>query len=116
MDRLTSYQISEWEVVDRLDPVGKWRDEFNFARLESLITNIAITFSAKKGTKPKETTPIEFMPDWADEFKQLVKQQSIEDMKEIFKQIASASVKRKQTEDRSKIPPMQFQNRKKEKK
>ena len=92
LKQLTSSQVSEWEAYDRLDPIGKWRDELGFASLSSLIVNIVRTIYAKKGTTPKDSTPTDFMMKWgysAEEQKPEPKQQSVEDMKTIMEGIAS---------------------------
>lgn len=89
MDQLTSEQLSEWEAFDRLDPIGKWRDEFNFAVLDSLIVNIVSRLYAKKGHTPREVSPTEFMPNWSGE-KKIAKRQSVEEMKQALLSIAKS--------------------------
>jgi len=92
LDDLTSSQISEWIAYDRIDPVGKWRDDFRFAYLSSLITNLVIQINGKKGAKLTSTD--DFMFIW-DEVEREEKQgQSTDEMKQIFLSIA-ASKKRK---------------------
>jgi hypothetical protein len=83
LDQLTSKQLSEWEAYDRLDPVGKWRDDFRLAYLSSLLTNLTVSVYGKKGAVM--TNPIDFMLDWdvEGEGKQ-PKQQSVEEMKQIL--------------------------------
>lgn len=111
LDYLTGPQLSEWEAYDTLDPIGKWRDEFSAASLSSLLANIAISTNAKKGTKPKLTTPMDFMPDWANELdkESSKKTQSTEDMKQMLMSLVSSSSKRKV---RSTQPPLQHLKRK----
>ena len=95
MDQLTSRQISEWEAYDRIDPIGTWRDDFRFAKLESLIINIVQQLYAKKGSTPKITTPLDCMTDWSGEGKfQEPKKQSVEDMKSILLGIANVQNKK----------------------
>jgi hypothetical protein len=89
LDQLTSEQLSEWEAFDRLDPIGKWRDEFNFAVLDSLIVNIVSRLYSKKGHTPREVSPTEFMPNWSGE-KKIAKRQSVEDMKAALLSIAKS--------------------------
>jgi hypothetical protein len=89
LDQLTSEQLSEWEAFDRLDPIGKWRDEFNFAVLDSLIVNIVSRLYAKKGHTPREVSPTEFMPNWSGE-KKIAKRQSVEEMKQALFAIAKS--------------------------
>lgn len=82
MDKLTSEQLSEWEAYDKLDPIGKWRDEYMIANLCSLILNVANSIHAKKGHTPKRVDPIDFMPDWLGERKEKEEEkQSLEEMK-----------------------------------
>lgn len=80
MTQLTSRQLSEWEAYDKIDPVGSWREDYRMAYISSLLTNIAISTNAPKGTKM--TSVEEFMPEW-DEKKPKV-EQSVEDMKRIL--------------------------------
>jgi len=88
---LTSEQLTEWEAYDRLDPIGKWRDELGFASLSSLIANIVKQLYPEKGRKPKLTTPMDFMMKWGEveEQKPEPKKQSVEDMRQILMGIAS---------------------------
>jgi hypothetical protein len=110
LDQLTSLQLSEWEAYDKLDPIGTWRDDFRMAYLSSLVTNLTISVNGKKGAKM--TSPIDFLPDWADQrgakviddVKPLAQQ-----IKEIFGAIAKANKKK---EDLSKRPPVKKTNRK----
>ena len=94
MDLLTSRQISEWEAYDKIDPIGTWRDDFRLAKIESLITNIVQQLYAKKGHTPKLTNPLDFMIDWAGERKPVVKQQSVEAMKQALRSIANSQNKK----------------------
>lgn len=107
MDQLTSKQISEWEAYDRIDPIGKWRDDFGVAKLESLIVNIVQQLYAKKGHTPVVTTPIEFMPDWSGDRKETeVKKQSVEEMKSTLMGLAKAQNKKVEREKRNSKPPV----------
>ena len=65
LDKLTAYELAEWEAYDRIDPIGAWRDDFRGAKLESLILNIVNQLFAEKGKKPHVTTALDFMPDWS---------------------------------------------------
>jgi hypothetical protein len=87
---LTSEQLTEWIAYDRLDPIGKWRDELMFASLSSLIVNMAreILHDPKKG-KPEHVNPDEFMIKWGEEGDvPEPKKQSAEEMVQILKSIA----------------------------
>jgi hypothetical protein len=87
LEYLTSAQISEWEAYDKIDPIGKVRDDYWMTYLASLITNLTIQVNGKKGSKL--TSPEEFLPVWAKE-PEGEKRQSVEDMKSILMSIASA--------------------------
>ena len=83
--------MSEWEAYDRLDPIGKWRDDFKLAYLSSLITNIAIRVHGKKGaplTKVKD-----FLLNW-DVTGTKVEVQSVEEQKKLLMSIFGAHNKR----------------------
>jgi len=86
---LTSRQISEWEAYDRLDPIGRWRDEFGMASLQSVITNLAISVHGKKGSKMTEIK--DFMPEWDLTAPKEIKTQSIEDMKKVFQDLVKTN-------------------------
>jgi adenine-specific DNA glycosylase len=90
---LTSAQVTEWEAYDQLDPIGKWRDEYSFAVLDSLIINIVSRLYAKKGHTPKEVLPTEFMPNWSGE-KKIARKQSVEEMKQALMALAKSVSKR----------------------
>jgi hypothetical protein len=85
---LTLKQLQEWEAYDVIDPVGKWRDEFQIASLSSLIVNIVNQLYHKEGETPKVVSTIDFLPDWSGERKIEPKKQSIEEMKRILLGIA----------------------------
>ena len=40
LEQLTSSQVSEWMVYNRLDPIGEWRADYRIAVLCSTIANI----------------------------------------------------------------------------
>jgi hypothetical protein len=67
LEELTSAQISEWEAYDKVDPIGKWRDELSIASLASVIVNLArqIYHDPKKG-KPEYVGPNDFMINWGE--------------------------------------------------
>ena len=90
---LTLTQLQEWEAYNRLDPIGNWRDDFNFASLSTLITNIAIRWGAKKGESPKLVTVSDFMPNWLGEEEPVIKQ-SPQEMKEALLRLAKGQKKR----------------------
>jgi hypothetical protein len=73
LDYLSSRQISEWEAVDKIDPIGKWRDDYNFAALEALIMSVVLQLYGKKGRTHKQLHPADFIPDWAGDGESLKK-------------------------------------------
>lgn len=62
---LTIRQLNEWRAYNELSPIEEWREDYRFASLESLIMNIALTMSSKKGHKPKLTKPLDYLLDWS---------------------------------------------------
>jgi hypothetical protein len=90
LDSLTGVQISEWEAYDRIDPIGEWRDDFRMAKIESLLVNIVNALYHKEHEEPKTTTPMDFMMKWGEDVEEIEpQQQSAEEMKEVFKSIAT---------------------------
>ena len=108
---LTSKQLSEWEVYDRLDPTGEWRDDFRLAYLSSLLTNLTISVYGKQGAKT--TNPMDFMLEW-DLEKREPKKQSREEIKAALKGISDfVNRKAKEKEKKSNLdltnrPPRRF--------
>lgn len=101
MEKLTSSQLAEWYAFDRLDPIGKARDDFRISYLATIVTNLAIAINGKKGTKPKEVK--DFILDW-DSGKEKGTQ-SPEEMKRIFMDIAAMNKKKEEkVRDNKRIP------------
>ena len=86
MDHLSSFQISEWEAFDRVDPIGSWREDFRMAFTAAVLTNLTIAVNGKKGAKL--SSPIDFMPKWDSDGVKEIKRQTPEEMKEILTAIA----------------------------
>lgn len=110
---MTSKQFSEWEAYDTLDPIGTWRDDFRIAHLESVIMNIVNSIYSEKGKKPELAQPIDFLPDWSGERKELkeakVYKQSTEEMKRILGGIVQQSKKDAVLKNRLSKPPIKKQ-------
>jgi DNA-directed RNA polymerase specialized sigma24 family protein len=87
LEQLTSSQLAEWEEYSKIDPIGEWRDDFKFAYMASIITNLMISAYAKKGTK---LTKLEdFLIKWdTEEAQESGKKQSVEEMKQMLMRIA----------------------------
>jgi hypothetical protein len=76
--QLSATQIAEWEAFDKLEPIGKLRDDYRTALLCTLIANM---FSNKK-SKPAKLT--DFLLQWDKKPK---KRQTIEEMKSMLQLI-----------------------------
>lgn len=109
MERLTAYQLAEWEAYDKLDPIGTWRDDYRMAYLASLMNNITISVHGKKGAK--HSLPIDFMPVW-DVQKQTMspKKQTMEDMKAFALNFAKAHNAQFKKEERVNSRPPRLGN------
>ena len=105
LEELTSEQLSEWEAYDRIDPIGMWRVDFNFATLKSLLVNIAQAQNRRKGEQLNPVAPIDFMPDWSGELAEMKKRerQSPEEMKSLLLSFARSHNERLKKEEERKI-------------
>ena len=79
---LTVTQFDEWQAYNKIQPIQSWREDYRFAMLCSVVTNLALSTHAKKGRKPKLTEPLDFMPEWGG--KKEVEKQTPEQMKAIL--------------------------------
>jgi len=80
LEKLTAYQLAEWEAYDRIDPIGTWRDDFRMAYLSTMMANLTIQVHGKKGAKL--LVPMDFMPEWDEQKKTMqIKKQTMEEMK-----------------------------------
>jgi len=104
LDELTSVQISEWEAYDKIDPIGTWRDDFRMANLAAIITNIVNCLYSKKGSQLKLTTPLDFMPDWSNDKKEVSIKQSPEEMKESLLRFVKIHNKKIESLKTSRVP------------
>jgi hypothetical protein len=82
LENLTSAQVSEWLAYDRIDPIGKDRDEYGWGMICSVVTNLAKEIYKTKGTTPKFVHPVDFIPKWGDVGKPKV--QTVEEQKSIL--------------------------------
>jgi len=96
LDKLTGYELAEWEAYDRIDPIGTWRDDFRGAKLESLILNIVNQLYAEKGKKLVVTTALDFMPDFTGDKAEEKKISTPEDILSLFRGIAASQKKKKE--------------------
>lgn len=110
LQELSSSQISEWEAYDRIDPIGSWREDFLFAKLEAFLINIVKSMYTEEGKNPKYTTILERMPVWREEDNPKKKEpaQTMDDMLSIMKAIAEASNKKR--EYKRETPPKFLQD------
>ena len=103
MKGLNSVQLSEWQTIDRLDPIGEWRNDFRFASLEAMILNIVKMLYPKKGSIVKLVNAMDLMYQWGKEKKPEPKKQNYDQMKEMFNEISKVSgnpIKTKKNEHR----------------
>ena len=92
LDKLNSYQISEWEAFNYLDPIGDERSDIHMAILATTIFNLAVDIHAKKGTKHREIT--EYLPKWGSNGEDEVVKQSVDEMKNILLSFAKSHNKK----------------------
>ena len=98
MRELTSEQITEWIAYNEIDPIGEWRNDYRFAYLESLITNIVIKLFRRRGAKLTDVKS--FMPTWIKTEESKIFQ-SIDQMKEVVYNIARAFKNNKQIKSKN---------------
>jgi DNA-directed RNA polymerase specialized sigma24 family protein len=98
LEQLTAYQLAEWEEFDKIEPIGVWKHDYEFAYLLSTITNLFISAYGKKGSKL--TKPEDYLVKWDSGAKEEPVRQSVEDMKSILMGIAK--VQNKNTKNRVK--------------
>ncbi len=84
MAELTNTQLNEWEAYNTLQPIESWRQDYQYAMLNSTITNLAISIHGKKGAKMSK--PLDFMPQWGGKEEKI---QTIEEMKMVLRNIAN---------------------------
>ena len=96
LDDLTSEQISEWVAYDRLDPIGPKRNDYGWALLCSVVTNLVMDIYSKKGSQPKHVAPADFLPDWDGSKEKISKKpQTVEEQKAFLLRFAAKHNKRK---------------------
>lgn len=87
LDGLTGEQLTDWEIYDRLEPIGGFRQDYRFAQLCLLLFNIAQGFG--DGKKKLKATAWDFMP-WGPKAPVVVEEkQSVAEMKDIMLAMAS---------------------------
>lgn len=96
LDQLTSAQLSEWIAYHDLDPIGEWRDDFRFAKLEARLVNITREIYQQKGKPPEMILPIDLMPDWTNDKvqKQVIKKQTVDQHRDILMSLVKSQNKR----------------------
>ena len=100
LDQLTSYQISEWEAFNFIDPIGDERSDLQMAILATTIFNLAVDIHAKKGTKHREIT--DYLPKWGGDEDEEVKQ-GVDEMKSVLLSFAKThNTRLKKSRPRSK--------------
>lgn len=102
MKGLNSFQLSEWQMYDRIDPIGEWRNDFRFADFEALIINTVRMLYAEKGKIVDLVTAKDLMPEWG-KVKKVEPKRNNEQIKEMFKRISKITgnpIKTKKNEHR----------------
>ena len=89
LDELTSTQLNEWVAYNTIDPIGAWRNDFQFSCLFSLISNIAIKLSGGEDSKLTKPKDFQFIYDEVEQEKQLTIQ-SVEEIKRVMQSIQRA--------------------------
>lgn len=104
MEQLTAHQLAEWEEYNKLDPIGEWRNDHRLAYICNIISNLAISIHAKKGTKMTDIK--DFMIEWDKPIIQGADKatQSVEDMKKAM--LGIASTQNKKMKNKTKPPKM----------
>jgi hypothetical protein len=92
LDKLNSYQISEWEAFNYIDPIGDERKDIHMAILAATIFNLAVDIHAKKGTKHMEIT--DFIPKWGSDGEDDEITQSVDEMKNVLLSLAKSTNKK----------------------
>lgn len=85
-------------AYNELDPIGEWRDDFRFAKLEARIINIVREIYKEKGKEPEMILPIDLMPDWTEDKdkvqKQVTKKQTVDQHRDILMSLAKSQNKK----------------------
>lgn len=76
---LTASQLREWEVFDRIEPVGEHRQDIRIGIICSLVKFLADAIHGKKGRKAKMANPHSFIP-WIVKDKEELEELELEDM------------------------------------
>ena len=79
--QLTARQLAEWEEYSKLEPIGQYKHNYEFAYLMSHITNLFISAFSKKGAEM--TKPEDYMINWGGEVQETEKQ-SVTTMKSVL--------------------------------
>jgi hypothetical protein len=91
---LTAKQLAEWEEYSKIDPIGKWREDYRLAYLAMLITNLTIQVHGKRGAQLAKFE--DFLLEWDSEGTKTTstKQQSVEDMRSVLMSLAASQNKK----------------------
>lgn len=84
LKELTAQQALEWQIYDKLDPVGDWREDFRMGKQASVITNLFRAVYGDKDAKVEMTAPKDFMPDWGRQRVKKMKKQTVAEQKSIL--------------------------------
>ena len=98
LEQLTAYQLAEWEEYSKMEPIGPWKHDFEYAHLLATITNLFIGAYGKKGSKL--TNAEDFMIKWDGTSEKEEPKQSVAEMKQVLLDMAR-SVNSKQQKQKS---------------
>lgn len=97
---LNGDQLVEWEAFNAIDPIGSYKQDFQFAQLCTLVFEVAQAFSSS--SKTRTTKILDFMPWWFLQYlekpskgEKPAPRQSVEEMKKVLLDIVSRSKKKK---------------------
>ena len=89
LDELNSEQISEWEAYNSLEPIGETRADYRAALIACTITNCFRSAYGKKGSRMMTIGDFLFEWDKQDVDPDVIKRESVEDMRSGLVNIAA---------------------------
>jgi hypothetical protein len=82
---MSSREFAEWMAFFQLEPYGEWREDFRFANLMALISNVMT-----RSNDSDPITPVEdFMPDFEKALDEMQAQEEIPKHQRVWDKIKS---------------------------
>ena len=75
LKELTSEQITEWLAYNKIDPIGKWRDDYRLSYLAAVVSNNFIKAFGKKNSKMQPVSDFKF--PWQENKQKLPTQEQL---------------------------------------